>query len=79
MVDCQIFNIRCAKFQNLNVSLLVLQLSAQSIEAMYYVEDQDVVGAVPIGYAQTTSEWSMILLPTKVWLKLDNWTVKSLI
>ena len=32
---------------------------AQNVEAMCYVENEDVVGAAP-----TTSEWSTILLPT---------------
>ena len=39
---------------------------AQFIEARCYVENEDVVGAVPTGNAPTTSEWSAIWLPTEV-------------
>ena len=46
---------------------------AQTIEAMCSFENEDVVGAAPTGYALTTSEWSTILLPTKVPLILDVW------
>ena len=53
-------NVRRTKFQNLTDSRPVLQLSAQSIEAMYEVENEDVVGAAPTGNAPTTSEWSTI-------------------
>ena len=38
----------------------------RSIEARCYVENEDVVGAAPTGYAPITSEWSTSLLPTKV-------------
>ena len=41
-------------------------LNAQSIEARCYFENEDVVGAAPRGGAPTTSEWSTILLSTKV-------------
>ena len=41
---------------------------AQSNEASCWVENEDVVGAAPTGGAPTTSEWSTILLPTKVQL-----------
>ena len=44
---------------------------AQSIEAMCWVENEDVVGAAPTGDAPTTSELSTILLPTKVRLILE--------
>ena len=37
------------------------------------VENEDIAGAAPTGDAPTTSEWSTILLPTKVRLKLDVW------
>ena len=46
---------------------------AQSIEARCSVENEDVVGAAPAGDALTTSEWSTILLPTKVRLILEVW------
>ena len=46
---------------------------AQSNEARRYAENEDVVGAAPTGDAPTTSEWSMILLPTKVRLILETW------
>ena len=37
------------------------------------MENEDVVGAAPTGDAPTTSEWSTILLPTKVQLILETW------
>ena len=46
---------------------------AQSNEARCKVENEDVVGAAPTGNAPTTSEWSTILLPTKVQLILETW------
>ena len=46
---------------------------AQSIEVRCWVENEDVVGAVLTGDAPTTSEWSTILLPTKVQLILEVW------
>ena len=42
-----------------------------SIKTKYYVENEDVVGAVPTGNAPTTSEWSTILLPTRARLILE--------
>ena len=45
----------------------------QSIEARCQVKHEDVVGATPTGDAPTTSEWSAILLLTKVWLILEVW------
>ena len=66
---CQTSNVSCTKSQNLNVSHFVV--FAQSIEARCYVENEDVVGAVPTGAAPTTSEWSTVLLPTKVQLILE--------
>ena len=44
---------------------------AQCIEARYNVANEDVVGAAPTGDASTTSEWSTILLPTRVPLMLE--------
>ena len=46
---------------------------AQSNEARCQVGNEDVVGVAPTGDAPTTSEWSTILLPTKVRLLLDTW------
>ena len=46
---------------------------AQSTEARRKVENEDVVGAAPTGDAPTTSEWSALLLPTKVPLILEVW------
>ena len=43
------------------------------IPNVYGLENEDVVGAVPIGDAPTTSEWSTILLPMKVQLILKVW------
>ena len=37
------------------------------------MENEDVAGAAPTGDAPTTSEWSTILLPTKVRLILETW------
>ena len=45
----------------------------QSVEAMCWVENEDVVGAAPTGDAPTTSEWSTILLPTMVRLRSEVW------
>ena len=45
----------------------------QWVKAMRSVENEDVVGAAPTGDAPTTSEWSAILLPSKVRLILENW------
>ena len=50
-----------------------LAQSIDMIEARCWVENEDVVGAAPTGAAPTTSEWSTILLPTKVWLTLEVW------
>ena len=44
---------------------------AESLEARCQVENENVVGAAPTGDAPTTSEWSTILLPTKVRLILE--------
>ena len=44
---------------------------AESLEARCQVENEDVVAAAPTGDAPTTSEWSTILLPTKVRLILE--------
>ena len=44
---------------------------AESLKARYKLENEDVVGAAPTGDAPTTSEWSTILLPTKVPLILE--------
>ena len=52
------------------LSLLAVA-SVQSIEPRDYVEHEDVVGAAPTGDAPTTSEWSTIILPTKVHLILE--------
>ena len=43
----------------------------QYIEDKRQVDNEDVVGAAPAGAAPTTSEWSTILLPTKVQLILE--------
>ena len=47
---------------------------AQFIE----VENKNVVGAVPTGDAPTTSEWSTILLPSKVHFILKVWGYTSI-
>ena len=66
----QISNIRCAKSQNLTVSPLILQLSLYNALKPGRVENEDVVAAAPTGDAPTTSEWSTILMSTKVQLML---------
>ena len=50
-----------------------LSCFAQSIEAEFYVENEDVVGAALTGDGPATSEWSTILLPTKVRFILEVW------
>ena len=47
--------------------------SAKSIEPRGYVENEDVVGAAPTGDAPTTSEWSTVILSTKLRLILEVW------
>ena len=52
---------------------------AQSVEAMNSFENEDVVGAAPVGDAPTTSEWWTILLSTKVRLIIElmvDWSMK---
>ena len=69
----QISNIRCTQYPNINASRLVLQWSLPNpLEPGIKDENEDVVGAAPIGDAPTTSEWSTILLPTKVRLILET-------
>ena len=64
----QTSNISRTKSQNLNVSRLILQSSLPKPldEARCSVENEDVVGAAPIGDAPTRSESLTILLPNKV-------------
>ena len=60
------------KSKNLNVSCILLHLSALNpLKPGVKFENKDVVGATPTGDAQTTSELSTILLPTKVRLILN--------
>ena len=67
----QIFNIKCTKIKCF-LSRLAVHF-AQSIEARCSVQNEDVVGAALPGDAPTTSEWSTVLLPAKVWLILEVW------
>ena len=69
---CQTFSIRGTKAQHFECFSSRLA-SAQSIEARCWDENEDVVGAAPTGDAPTTSEWSTILLPTKVLIILEVW------
>ena len=65
-------DIRHTKSQNLNVSHLVLQLSLPNPwKPGVKSDNKDVIEAAPTGDASTTSEWSTILLPTKVWHILE--------
>ena len=59
LVYRQISNINCTKSQNLNGSRVVLQLFLYNIMKPD-VENEDVVGAAPVGDAPTTSEWSTL-------------------
>ena len=43
----------------------------QSIKAVYEVENEDAAGEAPTGDTPTTSEWSTMLLPTKLRLVLE--------
>ena len=61
----QVSNIRRTKFWYWKDSRAVLWLSLPN-PLKPDVENEDVVGAAPTGDAPTTSEWSTILLPTKV-------------
>ena len=69
----KISNISHTKLQSSNASCLGMQSSLRNIEARCSMEKEDVVGAAPTGAAPTTSEWSSILLPTKVRLILETW------
>ena len=68
----QVSDIRRTKSQHLKDSHTVLRLSLlKSLEDIYEVDNEDVVGAAPTGDAPTTSEWSTILLSAKVRLILE--------
>ena len=75
-IKCRkISGISCTKSQNLHVSRLVLQLSLPKplkpgVKSSMN-DHSDVVGASPVSAAPTTSEWSTILLHTKVQLILE--------
>ena len=57
-----------------HVSRHALKLSLPNpLKPGVQVKDEDVVWAAPTGDAQTTSEWSKILLPTKVHFILKVW------
>ena len=69
---CQVSNISRTKPQHLKDSRTVLRLSLLNpLKPDVEVENEDVVGAAPTGDAPATSEWSTILLPTKVRLILE--------
>ena len=61
---------KAQQISNLNVSHLVVAV-VQSIEARCEADNEDVVGVAPTGDAPITSEWSTILLATKVQLMLE--------
>ena len=67
----QVSNISSTKSQHLKDSRTVAAVFAEYLEARCWVENEDVVGTAPTGDAPTTSEWSTILLPTKVRLILN--------
>ena len=59
------------QFQNLKrFSSRLAVACVQSIEARRSVK-KDVFGAAPTGDAPATSEWSTILLPTRLWLIVE--------
>ena len=68
----QTSNISHTEFPNFIVSRLVVQLSLPN-PSKPGVENEDVAGAPPTGDAPTTSEWSTILLLTKMQLILEVW------
>ena len=68
----KISNIRPTQNQNLNDSRLIMQLPLPN-PFKPYVENEDVVGAAPTGDTPTTSEWSTIVLPSKVRIILETW------
>ena len=53
--------------------MLELTLIHVSKKGLDCIKNEDVVGAAPTGDAPTTSEWSTILLPTKMRLILETW------
>ena len=65
----QTFNISHTKCFSCHLAVV----SAHSIEA----KNEDIVGAAPTGDAPTKSEWSTILLPTKVPLILEVWLITT--
>ena len=68
----QVSNIRRTKSQHLNIfSYCLAAVFAEYLEARCWVENEDIVGPAPTGDAPTTSEWSTILLATKVRLILN--------
>ena len=56
---CQMSNIRCTKSHNVDISRLpcLPVVIAQSIETRCKVDNEDLVGAAPVGAVPTTSEW----------------------
>ena len=67
----QVSNIRRTIPQHSRFSYCLAAFFAESLEARCQVENEHVVGAALTGDAPTSSEWSTILLPTKVWLILE--------
>ena len=68
----QLSNIRRTKSQHIKYSRTVLRLSVPNpLKPDVKSKNEDVVGAAPTGDAPTTSDWSTIVLPTKVRLILD--------
>ena len=68
----QISNIRRTEYPTLKrLSYCLAAFFVEYPEARCQVENEDVVGAAPTGDAPTTSEWSTIVLPTKVRLILE--------
>ena len=62
----QVSNIRHQIATLERLSCCLAAFFVESLEARCQVENEDAVGAAPTGDASTTSEWSRMLLPTKV-------------
>ena len=54
--DRQVSNIRRTKSQHKRFSHCLAAVCAESLKAIYQVDNEDVVGAAPTGDAPTTSE-----------------------
>ena len=58
--------------------MFLIRLAVIIAQSWYSVEHEDVFGTVLTGDAPTTSEWSTILLPTKMSFILEVWQYKKI-